>query len=78
MTKKVILIIVVLLAGFVWFQIRPIVIRKNCQEKARDAGAEYFNLSFLNTVDAVQKSQMQSDYMDIWYTRCLHDNGIDE
>lgn len=75
--KWFILAMVLITLWFVWFQLRPSLIRQDCQEKAREMGSAYFGLDFLQNEDALNKSQLQQEYMEKAYDRCLHDKGIE-
>lgn len=78
MTRKWFILAIVLIAlWFIWFEIRPMLIRQNCQELARESGIQYFNSPPLQAVsDIIKKSQIQVEYMEGFYNRCLHDKGI--
>lgn len=75
--KWFILTIVLIALWFVWFQLRPSLIRQNCQEKAREMGTTYFSLEFIQNEDALKKSQLQQEYMEKAFDRCLHDKGLE-
>lgn len=75
--KWFILAIVLIVLGFVWFQLRPSLIRQSCQEKAREMGDTYFSLEFIQNEDALKKSQLQQEYMEKAYNRCLNDKGLE-
>lgn len=75
--KWFILVIALIALWFTWFQLRPSLIRQDCQEYAREMGSTYFSLDFLQNEDALKKSQLQQEYMDKTYDRCLHDKGIE-
>lgn len=74
--KWFILFLALIVLWFVWFQLRPSLVRQDCQEKAREMGSTYFNLEFLQNEDALRKSQLQQEYMEKAYDRCLHDKGL--
>ena len=74
--KWFILVVTLILFWFVWFQLRPSLIRQNCQKYARAMGNNYFNLEFIQNETALRKSQLQQEYMDKAYDRCLHDKGL--
>lgn len=62
---------------FLWFQLRPSLIRTHCQNTAWDLANDYFNSTPLEGIETSQKSLMQIQYMDGAYERCLHDNGLE-
>ena len=74
--KWFILILALIVLWFVWFQLRPSLIRQDCQEKAREMGSTYFSFEFLQNETPLRKSQLQQEYMEKAYERCLHDRGI--
>ena len=74
--KWFILAIALIVLWFVWFQLRPSLIRQGCQEKAREMGSSFFSLEFLQKENALKKSQLQQEYMEKAYDRCLHDKGL--
>jgi hypothetical protein len=76
--KWFILFALIIIGGFLWFQVRPAIFRNYCQNWARDRGNDYFNSVPLSGVtDLVKKGQLQIQYMDGAYKRCMHDKGIE-
>ena len=76
--KWFILIVALVVLWFVWFQLRPSLIRQNCQEYAREMGNTYFTFEFVQKEEPLKRSQLQVGYMKQVYDRCLHDKGIEE
>lgn len=76
--KWFVFVIVLSILVFFWFGLRPAYTRSYCQDKARDAGAEWWNFEFTRTLDNLKKSQLQTEYMAEFYNRCLHDKGLSE
>lgn len=76
--KWFILAIVSIVFLFLWFGIRPAYIISSCQDKARQAGVEWWSLEFTQTLEALRKSQLQTEYTKDFYVRCLHDRGLSE
>ena len=77
LTKKELLIAVVSAALlFCWLEVRPSVIRQRCQALAYDRGNDYFDYDFIQDETALKKSQLQEEYMERTYVRCLHENGL--
>lgn len=72
------LAIISIVLMFIWFGIRPAHIRSLCQDKARQAGVEWWSLEFTQTLEALRKSQLQTEYTEDFYTRCIHDKGLSE
>jgi len=77
-TNKWFILAVILIVGwFYWFQLRPSFIKQNCQEYAREMGNTYFSLEFVQKEEPLKRSQLQAEYMEQTYSRCLHDKGIE-
>lgn len=77
--KWFVLAVIFLILGFIWFEIRPILVRQECQENAREAGSQWWNYEFTENInDPVRKSQLQQEYTEGFYNRCLHDKGLDK
>jgi len=76
-SKWFFLIICSIILWFVWSQLRPALVRRNCQELAYQRGDEYFSNAFLQNESALNKSQLQEQYMERTYNRCLHQNGLE-
>lgn len=75
--KWFVLAVILIVSMFLWFGIRPAYIRSACQDKAREAGAQWWNYEFTNNInDPVRKSQLQQEYTEGFYNRCLHDKGL--
>lgn len=75
--KWFVLTICLITLWFVWFQIRPTLTRRSCQQLAYERGNDYFGYAFLQNESALRKSQLQEEYMEKTYNRCLHDKGIE-
>lgn len=77
LNKWFILAVVSIILGFIWFEVRPMIIRQQCQENAREAGSQWWGYEFTeNIADPVRKSQLQQEYSEGFYNRCLHDKGL--
>lgn len=76
--KWFVLAIALTVLMFLWFGIRPAYIRSLCQEKAREAGVDWFQLEFTMALEPLKKSQLQTEYIEEYYSRCLHDKGLSE
>lgn len=76
--KWFVLAIFVVVFVFLWFVIRPTYIVSSCQNKARQAGVEWWSLEFTQTLETLRKSQLQTEYTEDFYTRCIHDRGLDK
>ena len=76
--KWFILAVASLILGFIWFGIRPAYIISSCQDKARQAGTEWWNLEFVRDLENLKRSQLQTEYTEDFYTRCIHDKGLDK
>ncbi len=74
--KWFILVLILVVLWFIWFQLRPSFIRQNCNKNSLEMGIVYFNLEFLQNETALRKSQLQQEYVEKAYDRCLHDKGL--
>jgi hypothetical protein len=62
----------------IWFGVIPVLIRQACQEKAREAGVQYFDVLQKEIESSIQRGRLQTEYMEGFYSRCLHDRGLKE
>ena len=76
--KWFVLAVVLIALLFLWFGIRPAYIISSCQDKARQAGTEWWNLEFVRDLENLKRSQLQTEYTEDFYTRCIHDKGLDK
>lgn len=69
--KWFILIILLVIGGFYWFQIRPNQIKIKCEQKARILVGDIMkeNNSFITNSNFTQR-------VDEFYKLCLHGNGL--
>ena len=67
---------ILLLIGFYWFQVRPSMARQYCQKLTYERGNDYFNYKFIQDETPLRKSQLQEEYMERTYARCLREKGI--
>lgn len=74
--KWFLLIIVLVVGCFYWFQFRPSTLKQECQEWAREMGDVYFSYEFVQKEEPLKRSQLQTEYMEQAYNRCLHDKGL--
>lgn len=70
------LLLIMLLVGFYWFQLRPSLIRQDCQEYARKMGNDYWRFDYIQKEKPLKRGQLQAEYMEGVYNRCLHDKGL--
>ncbi|OGD90299.1 hypothetical protein A2W45_04095 [Candidatus Curtissbacteria bacterium RIFCSPHIGHO2_12_41_11] len=74
--KIIVVIIVLVIAWFYWFQLRPASIRSSCMKISRE------NTALLGTTDSFEqlewskKIEVQNETMEKAYQRCLHDKGL--
>ena len=74
----IILIILLAIGGFYWFQYRPAEVKKECNTKSVEYYKETFNGAdddgdgkvSRNTVDGIEQN------MDLLYKSCLHSKGL--
>lgn len=76
--KWFVLAIVSIVLMFIWFGIRPALIISTCQDKARQAGSEWWTYDFVQGLEPVRKSQLQAEHAEDYYIRCIHDRGLSE
>ncbi|QQG43203.1 MAG: hypothetical protein HYW45_03305 [Candidatus Daviesbacteria bacterium] len=76
--KWFVLVIVLIALLFLWFGIRPAYIISSCQGEARKAGVDWWQLEFTMVLEPLKKSQLQTEYIEDYYIRCLRDKGLSE
>lgn len=74
--KWFILIITLIVLSFIWFQLRPSLIKQDCKDHADNMGLAYFKLDFVQNELPLKRSQLQQEYMEDVYNRCLNDRGL--
>lgn len=67
---------ILVIGSFYWFQLRPSLIKQDCQDYAREMGSLYFGNEFIQKEEPLIRSQLQEEYMKGSYDRCLHDKGL--
>lgn len=74
--NRIALVLVVVAALFYWFIYRPSSIKKDCQQWSYERGMDYFETTLKDVRGSLEKSQLQSKYMQETYNRCLQSRGL--
>lgn len=77
MSKKyLILLALLLIVVFYWFEIRPASIRSDCMKKATDEAVT--SITDEREPNTYKRGKMQEEYITNAYKDCLHEKGLAE
>lgn len=80
MNKKLLIIVLLVLAGFYWYEIRPSSIRSKCNKQVlmeqQYSTTKLEKEQLGGDMNKINKSEREK--IDFWYKDCLRDNGLKE